>query len=101
MKLENDLADILLWKFADVDAPRAVGESYESLSWLSTTVPKPTREDIKEWDALYTKHKKENRYKLLRKYPSVEEQLDMIWHDIDGWKKTIGDIKNKAPKPKN
>lgn len=31
-------------------------------------------------------------------YPSVELQLDMIFHDFDNWKKIIGDIKAKYPK---
>ena len=31
-------------------------------------------------------------------YPPVEEQLDMIYHDFDGWKTTISEIKTKYPK---
>lgn len=32
-------------------------------------------------------------------YPSVEDQLDMIYHDFDGWKEKIGQIKEQYPKP--
>lgn len=28
-----------------------------------------------------------------------QEQLDMIFHDFDGWKSAIQSIKNKYPKP--
>ncbi len=33
-------------------------------------------------------------------YPSIEDQLDSIYHNgIDGWKTTIKAIKDKYPKP--
>lgn len=41
-------------------------------------------------------------YKKKRKeeYPSIEEQLDLIYHEgIDVWKETIQSIKEKYPKP--
>ena len=41
-------------------------------------------------------------YKSQRKadYPSIEDQLDSIYHNgIDGWKTTIKAIKDKYPKP--
>jgi hypothetical protein len=38
-------------------------------------------------------------YNRRLEYPSVEEQLDMIFKDIDGWKETIQAIKDKYPKP--
>lgn len=32
-------------------------------------------------------------------YPSIEDQLDLIYHEgVDAWKKTIQNIKNKYPK---
>ena len=43
-----------------------------------------------------------NSYKSQRKaeYPSIEDQLDSIYHNgIDGWKTTIKAIKDKYPKP--
>ena len=34
-------------------------------------------------------------------YPSIEDQLDKIYHSgIDGWKKDIKAVKDKFPKPK-
>lgn len=31
-------------------------------------------------------------------YPTLSEQLDMIYHDMDGWKKRISEIKERHPK---
>lgn len=36
--------------------------------------------------------------KRLQEYPSIQDQLDMIYHDIDTWKTTIAAIKAKYPK---
>ena len=33
-------------------------------------------------------------------YPEITEQLDMIYHDMDGWKAKIKAVKDKFPKPK-
>lgn len=32
-------------------------------------------------------------------YPSIEEQLDMIYSDMDDWKSKIKEIKDRHPKP--
>ena len=36
----------------------------------------------------------------LMDYPSVQDQLDMIYHDIDTWREKIAAIKAKYPKNK-
>jgi hypothetical protein len=36
--------------------------------------------------------------KRLMDYPSVQDQLDMIYHDIDAWREKIATIKAKYPK---
>jgi len=33
-------------------------------------------------------------------YDPIPEQLDQIYHDMDGWKKRIKAVKDKYPKPK-
>ena len=33
-------------------------------------------------------------------YDPIPEQLDQIYHDIDGWKAKIKAVKDKYPKPK-
>jgi hypothetical protein len=49
-------------------------------------------------------------YKVVRSYPAINEQLDMLWHEIntsgsltDGgnWFNTIKEIKDNHPKPTN
>ena len=43
-----------------------------------------------------------NDYKIKRaaEYPSIEDQLDEIYHNgIDAWKATIKVVKDKYPKP--
>ena len=43
-----------------------------------------------------------NDYKVKRaaEYPSIEDQLDEIYHNgIDAWKATIKVVKDKYPKP--
>lgn len=50
------------------------------------------------WQAEYAKVE----YKDLRanEYPSVGDQLDLIYHEgIDAWKAKIQEVKNKYPKP--
>ena len=34
----------------------------------------------------------------LQEYPSLQEQLDMIYHDMDAWRAQIAAIKAKHPK---
>jgi len=46
---------------------------------------------IKEEDPDYRAERK-------REYPRLTDQLDMIYHDIDGWRETIKDIKERNPK---
>tara|TARA_Y100000310_G_C20282801_1_gene623393 strand:+ start:347 stop:622 length:276 start_codon:yes stop_codon:yes gene_type:complete len=53
-----------------------------------------TEQDIlvSEYDAL--------QYQRDRRYPSIGDQLDEIYHNgIDEWKKSIKAVKDKHPKP--
>ena len=34
----------------------------------------------------------------LQAYPSIAEQLDMLYHDPNGWRSMIAEIKRKYPK---
>tara|TARA_R100001086_G_scaffold244251_1_gene173786 strand:- start:101 stop:430 length:330 start_codon:yes stop_codon:yes gene_type:complete len=48
------------------------------------------------WDLENDSYKSQRR----ADYPSIEDQLDSIYHNgIDGWKTTIKAIKDKYPKP--
>tara|TARA_A100001035_G_scaffold14074_1_gene9741 strand:- start:1568 stop:1882 length:315 start_codon:yes stop_codon:yes gene_type:complete len=55
-----------------------------------------------ELNAAYTAWKNANEYKQNRvaEYPSVVDQLDLIYHSgIDAWKAKIKETKDKYPKP--
>ena len=71
---------------------------------ISDGTTKPTEKEctdglaalIAAWDL------ENNSYKSQRKaeYPSIEDQLDTIYHSgVAGWKTTIKAIKDKYPKP--
>ncbi len=63
--------------------------------------PKPDLEVIKSAAIEYQKDYNNLAYQRKRQpeYPSIEEQLDMIYHDIDAWREKIKSIKDKYPKP--
>ena len=92
-----------------IDAVRAlvpnaqlVFSETEIMQWHSKE-PQPSQEDIdnklKELQADYDA-KKYQRDRLAE-YNAIGlgEQLDMIYHDMDGWKARIKSIKDKFPKP--
>lgn len=44
-------------------------------------------------------HKEDYRRRRKEEYPSIEDQLDTLYHEgFDVWKQTIQDIKEKYPK---
>ena len=75
----------------------ANGEDYASLIWNDTEQTKPTKEEynqaVSDYDA-----KKYQRDRAVE-YDPIPEQLDQIYHDIDGWKAKIKAVKDKYPKP--
>jgi len=90
-----------------------LGKSEKNRVRLSQSVPP---HEIVEWDsdnpdsqptdnelnAAYTAWKAAEEYKINRaaEYPSIEDQLDDIYHNgVAGWKTTIKAIKDKYPKP--
>lgn len=51
-----------------------------------------------------------NHYAVVRSYPDMKEQLDMIWHEVNNngsvstegeWFKSIKSVKEQHPKPNN
>jgi len=83
-------------------------ESYETIHWKSKTISKPTKEAV---EALVAKLQPAwDKWEADRKaaYPSVEEQLDLLWHTLNrgehfvrgnSWHDTISKIKANTPKP--
>ena len=74
----------------------------DELEWLDSEQTEPTQSEIDaEVIRLQTEYDSQE-YARNRKaeYPSMEDQLDDIYHNgIDGWKATIKTTKDKYPKP--
>lgn len=76
------------------------GDDLNTLQWKGDN--RPTNEEIlNEYDRL-VKEQEYFRYRQQRasEYPSIENQLDIIFHSgVDAWKEQIQAIKDKFPKP--
>ena len=83
-------------------------KSLENLNWGSTkdendnSIPKPTQEELDEYfNANQTAYNNAINVSN-RKYPSIQDQLDMMYHDqVDGtttWKDAIAQVKADNPK---
>lgn len=71
---------------------------YDQLVWESEEYDKPTKE---EFDAAFERATK-RLYQADRRnaYPSIEDQLDALFHQgYDGWKTIIQSVKDQFPKP--
>ena len=78
----------------------SISETYESLLWHSTDIDKPTKS---EFDKALAKIKSDWEAKQYQRdrasaYDPITEQLDQIYHDMDGWKARIKAVKDKYPK---
>jgi len=72
----------------------------DQIEWLEGTTPIPKDEIENKITELETDFEN-NKYQRDRakEYPSIEDQLDDIYHNgIDGWKATIKITKDKYPK---
>ena len=67
--------------------------------WSDKSISVPTEEEIqKELDRLQAVEDWEDKRR--NSYPSVVDQLDLIYHSgIDAWKAKIKETKDKYPKP--
>jgi hypothetical protein len=59
------------------------GMDYSGLQWHRTDVPKPTEQEIEDEIVRLQAEFESNEYQRLRQYPSIGDQLDMLWHAID------------------
>lgn len=78
--------------------------SYEGIEWLSTDITKPTKEQVDAEVARLQAEYDNKQYQRDRalEYPSLPEQLDMLYHDkinnTNVWLETIQAVKDKYPK---
>ena len=69
--------------------------------------PYPDKKITKTWEEVVSKSNElkadheANQYQRDRAvaFDPIPEQLDQIYHDIDGWKARIKSVKDKYPKP--
>jgi hypothetical protein len=61
---------------------RMIGTEYENIQWDDEVQIKPTKQEVV---AEIARLESVNEYQLPRKrsYPSLGDQLDMLWHAID------------------
>jgi hypothetical protein len=61
---------------------RMIGTEYENIQWDDEVQIKPTKQEVV---AEIARLESVNEYQLPRKrsYPSIGDQLDMLWHAID------------------
>ena len=58
------------------------GEDFEQITWLNETTP-ISKADIEAKMAELQTAYDAKQYQRDRVYPSIEDQLDMLWHSID------------------
>lgn len=63
-----------------------------------TVVTRPGQDPIKVIEEAFEESEPTYADKRVQEYPSLQEQLDMIYHDMDGWRTMIAEIKAKYPK---
>lgn len=80
----------------------ACGVDYGTLNWMDEVQTQPTEQEVAtELQRLqdlyiYTEYQRLRA----RAYPTIEEQMDMLFHlGYDGWKAQIQQIKDQYPKP--
>ena len=91
---------LIEWSMSDFD--------YDTLVMLKGD-PKPSLEQLNDWASLIQQQFINDSYIDLRKkeYPTIENQLDMLWHSMDSGEipksqafyTTIKAVKDKYPKP--
>ena len=75
---------------------------YNSMASFDDASHKPTwQQVVAEYDVLLEENsKKTYAFQRANEYPSIEEQLDMIFHGgLEQWQEQIQAIKDKYPKP--
>jgi len=85
------------------------GDQYEGLVWLDKQQSKPSKQEvILEADRLQAEYDNKE-YQRIRapQYPSITDQLDMLWHamdtgalpKVDSFYDAIKAVKDANPKP--
>ena len=72
-----------------------------TIDWLSPDIEQPSEKQIQAKLAELQAEYDSKQYQRDRAvaYDPITEQLDQIYHDMDGWKAKIKAVKAKYPKP--
>jgi len=85
-------------------------ESYETIHWKDPNATKPTKEEVEALVAILKPNWDQWEDDRRGAYPSIEEQLDMLWHTVNSgqqilpgclWHEKIRQAKASTPKPSN
>jgi hypothetical protein len=77
------------------------GDDYKDLVWNDDVNDKPSEEELNDEIAKLQAEYDADEYKRLRvlAYPSIEDQLDLIYHEgVESWQTLIKSIKDAHPK---
>jgi hypothetical protein len=83
-------------------------ESYETLHWKDSDTNPPSKEEVEELVAVLQPAWDQWAEDRAAAYPTVEEQLDLLWHTINNgeqllkgcnWFERIRQAKTSTPKP--
>ena len=79
----------------------AMSEKYEDIIWQDENTSIPTKKECEDELKRLEEEDKKTQYQRDRAvaYDPIPEQLDQIYHDMDGWKARIKAVKDKYPKP--
>ena len=75
---------------------------YDTIKWFCKESEIPSKKIVEGKVAEMQKAEDAIQYQKDRAvaYDPIPEQLDQIYHDMDGWKAKIRAVKDKYPKPK-
>jgi len=84
-------------------------EKYENIVWTDPNTRKPSREEVEPLAAQFVADHQATQYRRDRRkvYPSINDQLDMLWHAmddgalprVDSFYDAIKAVKDANPKP--
>ncbi len=78
------------------------GEDYDKIKWYESNKEKlPSKSEVDAEIVRLEQEFKDTQYQRDRAkaYDPIPEQLDQIYHDMDGWKAKVKAVKDKYPKP--
>lgn len=92
------ISDVIGWKF---DHQPGMATKNGEIIQFPGGIPSQEAQDI--WKEEYAEYLSNTQYQRDRKYPEVEDQFDMQYHDkkdgTDTWFEAIKSVKEKWPKP--